>query len=308
MNTNSRLTPGAPTRHPEKRFVTIALPLLLLGAVMISLSAIFVRLSEVGPITTAFWRMSLAWPAFWLWLSRERWSVPPVKPAAAEYRRLIAVGLIFAGDLICWHLSIKFTTVANAVLLANFAPIFVTLGGWYFFRQRVSRIFIVGMVLAIGGAALLVGASLSLSWYYLLGDGLGLITAVFYGSYLLTVKQLRVSQSTATIMTWAAGVAALTLFPVALLIEGNFWPMTIWGLAVLLGLALFSHFGGQGLITFALAHLPASFSSVTLLLQPVLSAIFAWLLLGEILSPRQLSGGLVVLLGIMVARRGSRFG
>lgn len=294
--------------HPENKLASIALPLLLVGAVMISLSAIFVRLSEVGPITTAFWRMALAFPAFWLWMRWERRHTPPVKPTAAEFRWQIAVGLIFAGDLIFWHLSIKFTTVANAVLLANFAPIFVTVGGWLFFRQRVSRTFIIGMVLAIGGAVLLVGASFSLSANHLLGDILGLITAIFYGSYILSIKRLRASQSTATIMTWAAGISALTILPVAILTEGVFFPVTFLGLAVLLALALFSHFGGQGFITFALAHLPASFSSVTLLLQPVLSAVFAWVLLGEILSPRQLGGGLVVLVGIMVARRGSRFG
>ena len=62
----------------------------------------------------------------------------------------------------------------------------------------------------------------------------------------------------------------------------------------------------QGLIAYALAHLPAAFSSVSLLLQPVMAAIFAWLLLAEPLSPLQFAGGAVVLAGIYLARRGSR--
>ena len=61
---------------------------------------------------------------------------------------------------------------------------------------------------------------------------------------------------------------------------------------------------GQGLIAYALAHLPAAFSSVSLLFQPVMAALFAWLLLAEPLVPLQIAGGVVVLAGIYLARRG----
>ena len=66
-----------------------------------------------------------------------------------------------------------------------------------------------------------------------------------------------------------------------------------------------SHAAGQGLIAYALAHLPAAFSSVGLLLQPVVAALFAWLLLAEPLAALQVAGGLIVLAGIYLARRGS---
>lgn len=73
---------------------------------------------------------------------------------------------------------------------------------------------------------------------------------------------------------------------------------------MVLGLALVSHVGGQGLIAYALAYLPAAFSSLTLLLQPAVAALLAWLLLGESLGAPQAAGGAIVLLGILVARRG----
>ena len=69
-----------------------------------------------------------------------------------------------------------------------------------------------------------------------------------------------------------------------------------------------SHAAGQGLIAYALAHLPAAFSSVSLLFQPVMAALFAWLLLAEALVPLQIAGGVVVLAGIYLARRGSSMG
>lgn len=288
-----------------KQSASWALVGLLAGAVAISFSAIFVRLSEVGPIATAFWRMAFSFPVFYMLMTQQQQHSRPHSRSRPDQRWLVAAGVMLAGDLIAWHWSIKFTAVANSVLLANFAPIFVTIGGWLLFRQRVTKLFVAGMILAITGATLLVGASFSLSTGHLIGDLLALTTAVFYGGYILSVKRCRENYSTAVVMAWVAGVSSIMLLPIAYFSEGVLLAPTVTGWVVLLALALFSHTGGQGLIAFALAHLPASFSSVTLLLQPVLSAIFAWLLLSEALTPGQIGGGLVVLSGIYIARRAS---
>ena len=82
-------------------------------------------------------------------------------------------------------------------------------------------------------------------------------------------------------------------------------PVTGAGWLKLIGIALISHACGQGLIAYALAHLPAAFSSVSLLLQPVMAGVFAWVLLGEPLVALQIAGGVVVLAGIYLARKGS---
>ena len=83
----------------------------------------------------------------------------------------------------------------------------------------------------------------------------------------------------------------------------SLWPATAYGWSVLLGLALVSHSVGQGAITFALAHLPASFSSVGLLLQPTMATVFAWAILGEPLTTAKMAGGAVILVGIFLATR-----
>lgn len=91
----------------------------------------------------------------------------------------------------------------------------------------------------------------------------------------------------------------------ALLADGSFWPQSMPGWGVLLGLAWFSHAFGQGLIAFALAHLPVTFSSVGLLLQPLVAALLAWVILGEALGPWQALGGAVIMAGIALARIGT---
>jgi drug/metabolite transporter (DMT)-like permease len=219
---------------------------------------------------------------------------------------LLAAGLAFAGDLAFWHSSIKLTSVANSTLLANLASVFVTLAAWIFLRQKPTGIFLAGLSAALAGVAMLVQTSLAFSSTGLLGDALGLVTAMFYAGYILAVKGLRDRGETALrLMAVTTTITAVILFPVALASGETMLPQTLYGWAVLLGLAWISHAGGQGLIAYALAHLPATFSSVGLLLQPVIAAFFAWILLGEPLVPLQIAGGIVVLVGIYLARRGS---
>ena len=285
----------------------LALIVLVMGAVAISFSPIFVRLSEAGPTATAFWRLTLALPALWLWMTFEPQPAAQLQHhSKAGYGWLIAAGICFAGDLAAFHWSIKLTAIANSIFLANLAPVFVTLGAWLLFKQRVTYIFIVGMMVALVGAALLIGVSFRLSLMNLIGDGLGVATGMFYGGYFLCVKRLRTNSSTATIMFWSGVVAATVLMPFTLASGETLIPMSIWGWLVLIGLAWLSHTGGQGLIAYALAHLPATFVSVTLLIQPVLSLFFAWLILKEAVGFWQVLGGMVVLTGIFMARRGSQ--
>ena len=281
-----------------------ALGALLLGATCIALSPIFVRVSEAGPTATAFWRVALAVPVLWiLYLLNSK---PHTRRYSGKWPMLLAAGFAFAGDLGFWHLSIKFTSVANSTLLANLASIFVTLAAWVFLHQKPTRLFLAGLLAALVGVGMLVNTSLGFSSTGLLGDALGVVTAMFYAGYILAVKGLRDrGETTLHLMAVTSTITAGFLLPVALASGEQMLPSSAFGWSMLIGLALISHAAGQGLIAYALAHLPAAFSSVSLLFQPVMAALFAWVLLSEALVPLQIAGGIVVLFGIYLARRGS---
>jgi len=281
-----------------------ALGALLLGATCIALSPIFVRVSEAGPTATAFWRVALAVPVLWaLYFLKTK---ARSQRYAGKWPLLLAAGLAFAGDLGFWHTSIKLTSVANSTLLANLASIFVTLAAWMFLKQNPTRLFLAGLAAALVGVGLLVHTSLAFSSTGLVGDALGVVTAMFYAGYILAVKGLRDrGETTLHLMAVTSTITALLLFPAALASGEPMLPSSAFGWWMLIGLALISHAAGQGLIAYALAHLPAAFSSVSLLFQPVMAALFAWLLLSEGLVPLQIAGGIVVLFGIYLARRGS---
>jgi len=281
---------------------------LIMGAMGIAFAPIFVRLSELDPTATAFYRLLLSLPllAAWAAIDDRRLRKKNRKQGAGSRWLLVLPGLFFAGDLAFWHWSIMLTTVANATLFANFAPIYVTLGAVFIFHERVNRLFIVALILSICGAVILMGTSANLSRDHFIGDILGMITAVFYAAYILSVGRLRAHYTTGTIMFWSSLSAAAILLPVTLIAGESFRPETLYGWGILIALACFSHAGGQGLIAYALAHLSAAFSSVSLLVQPVAAAVLAWMIFGESLGWLQMSGGAMILASIYLARRANR--
>jgi len=299
--------PMPPAAANDRPFASgLALAALFAGATCIALSPIFVRVSEAGPTATAFWRVALAVPVLWLLAALTSRGAPLGRGVGRLGALMLAAGVAFAGDLAFWHTSIKLTSVANSTLLANLASLFVTVAVWLIWGKRPRGVFLFGLAAALTGVVMLVRASADFSSTALTGDALGVVTAAFYAWYLLAVKGLRDRGATTLhLMAVTSSVTALILFPVALATGEAMLPATSLGWAKLLGLALVSHAAGQGLIAYALAHLPAAFSSVSLLLQPVMAAVFAWVLLGEALVPLQIAGGAIVLVGIYLARRGS---
>lgn len=280
----------------------IALAALFCGAAAIGSSALLVKLSEAGPVSTAFWRVALALPVLWAWAAYARRRAP--RPATARDTRFIVLaGLFFAGDLAVWHWSILLTSVANATLLANCAPIFVTLAAWFLYGHRPGGRFLAGLVTAIAGAFLLLrGDFTHTDNRALAGDALGVVTAMFYAAYQIAVSKARGTASTARVMAASGTVTALALLPLALASGETFVPSTANGWTVVVALALISQAGGQSLIAYALAHLPGTFASLGLLVQPIVAATLAWIVLGEALTALAITGGVLVLAGIRIAR------
>lgn len=294
----------------DSRARMLALLSLFAGAACIGTSALFVKVSEAGPVSTAFWRVFFALPFLWAWAwwAGRAVSAPSANAANTTPRGLLfAAGFFFAGDLAVWHWSIVLTSVANATLLANLAPIFVTLAAWLLWRQRPTPVFVAGLAAALVGVALLIGGDFSHAVpggsTAPLGNVLGVVTALFYAAYQLTVTRLRASTGTARIMAVSSVVTAAFLLPIALLSGETFFPVTHAGWWKVFGLALVSQVAGQSLIAYAMAHLPATLSSVGLLLQPVMAGLFAWILLGETLGAIAIAGAVLVLIGIRLATR-----
>ncbi|HEX9904317.1 MAG TPA: DMT family transporter [Propylenella sp.] len=272
------------------------------GALAMGISPIFVRFAEVGPFASASWRAALALPALWLWSEWEGRATARPEPDTGARIAVVLAGILFAGDLTFWHLAIMNTSVANATFLATLAPVWVVLGSRLFLGEGVARTVVIGLALCLTGAAALIGGTWSANPAQLDGDIYGLVTSIFFGAYFLAVRRARRAYGTGRTIFLSTAVTALVLLAEALIIEERMWPLTLAGVAALAALALVSQAGGQGLLAFALGHLPAAFSSLVIFLEAVAAAAFGWLFLDEPIAAVQALGAAGIFAGIYIAR------
>jgi drug/metabolite transporter (DMT)-like permease len=272
---------------------------LVVGAVAMGASPIFVRLADVGPFTSAFWRVTLALPLLYAWM---RLADGQEGGGQRFSKAAILAGLAFAGDLFFWHLSIVHTSVANATFFATTAPIWVVLFGWLLFGQKVTAGVLAGLGLCMVGGAALLAQSFELRPAGVVGDAFGAATGVFFGLYFLAVQAARKKASAARLTFEATLITSAILFFVALTAERRMLPHSAGGVAALVAMAWISHTGGQGLLSVALGRLPAAFSSLVIFLEAIAAAGFGYLILAEPVSAIQALGGLAILVGIFVAR------
>ena len=273
---------------------------LIAGILCISWSAIFVRWTSIPGPASAFYRLLI--PALVLlpsWLLPGRRTILSVRNYA-----IIAVGaLFFALDLAFYNTSILQTNAANATLLGNNTPIVVGLLSWLLFKRRPAWSFWVGLALAVFGAVVIINSDLVRQSQFGWGDAMALAAAACFAVYLIATEQVRMHTDTLGFLRVAIVFSAmfLFLFTVALRV-----PLTIpdrRSLFALLGLGLISQLGGYFALTYALGHLPATITSVSLLSQGPLTAVLATLLLGEPLTSPQIVGGVLVLAGVWLANR-----
>jgi drug/metabolite transporter (DMT)-like permease len=212
-------------------------------------------------------------------------------------------GALFAIDVGLWATGITLGGATNPTLMANTAPLWVGLGALLFFGERRRGLFWFGLVLAMAGAAVVLGSATFQASEFGLGTLFGLLAAVFYGGYYLVTQRGRVYLDTLPYfwITTATSAGFLLLFNLLLgrPLTG-YEPMTYF---YFLALGIVAQTLGWLTINYAQGYLPASIVAPTLLGQPVATAIFAAVLLDERFTVLQVGGGLMVLLGVYLVHR-----
>jgi drug/metabolite transporter (DMT)-like permease len=283
----------------------------LLGAAIAGTAPIFVRLSEVGPTATGFYRFAFAVPllaAWWLWsLNQPKPTVNTVKPnpGVQGYVLIMIAGVLFGIDVAMWNYSINHTTVANASMLANLSSIYVSVVSWLLWREHLSIRFIIGMLLALAGCAILIGLNFSFQRANIVGDMLALLASATFGTYMLVMRKLRAYFITPKIMTLSATTSAIVLYAIGTVMCENFVPVSSIGWATLLGLAWITMVLAHGMISWATAYVTPSLTTVGMLIQPAIGTMIAWIMLNESLNHEQLLGIVAIMAGVWLARRGS---
>lgn len=281
---------------------------LLAGATCIGFSGVFVRLADVGPAAAGFWRMIFALPVLAAWTALER------RPAAAgagmrpnALGAIALAGLAFGVDVVLYNASLGFTTIANASLLGNLSPVAVVLGGWLLLGERPTRRILGALVLALGGAVLLVLPRFSTAAGpagSVFGDSLAIGAAVAYAGYILAIRRARDHADAGRISLISSAICAVFCLVAALALRETILPQSLQGWLAVIALGLVSHALGQGLITLSLGSYGAGAASLVMVWPALVSVLAAWALFAEQPSPAQAFGGVAILAAVLLVRRG----
>jgi len=271
---------------------------LAIGLAALSMTGIFVRWANAPGTVTAAYRMAIAALVLTPVALREK-SGLLLKPKLGWLWLLLA-GLFIALDHGSLNTAVNLTWIANCTLLNNLSPLWVSLFALICWREKLGGWFWVGLVLALGGAVVILGADLIRHPQLGLGDGLAFASSIFYAGYFLVTQ---VGRRTGSLwrFSWAIyAISSVILFGYNLLsgIPVVGYPAKTYLVFVAIG--IFCQAIGYTSIVYALGHLPASIVSPTMVAQIVLTSLLAIPLTGEGLTLVQVMGGIVVIAGILM--------
>ncbi len=277
---------------------------LFAGAVLISLSPVWVKLVSVPPTTSGFYRVAIGSVTLIVLIIAAR---RRIRFSNRVWAMLVFAGVFFALDLFFWHRSIVYIGPGLATLLANFQVFIMMIAGFLLLKQRPSGIQLVAVPLALVGLTMIVG----LDWQNLPGDYrlgviFGLLTAFAYASYMLTLRNARLDASDPLPLSEVAVVSVVCTILLALSAAAEGVSLAVpdaGDVGWLLCYGVLSHSMGWLLLANALPHVSTTEAGLALLLQPTLSFVWDILFFERPMQPVEIAGAVLALIAIYLGSR-----
>ena len=280
-----------PSPHP------LAFPALLLGNVALSFGPWMVRLADVGPVAAGFWRVAIALP--FLWAVSRAAGQQPHWPRRALVIAILIAAIFYVVDLAAWNAGIRLTKLGNATLFGNTGSfVFAAYGLWLAHRLPSGKQ-AGALILAVGGAALLMSSSYELSPKNFTGDLLTLVGGLMYGGYLVFMERARTELEPLPLLLLATLFGIPMLLAISAGLGEQIWPHNWTPLIIF---ALSSQVLGQGLLIYSVGTLPPLVVGLALLTQPAISAAVGWLAYGERLTAVDALGALAIGAALVIVR------
>ena len=279
--------------------VVVQYALLGMGVLLLSTSAIFVKMAEAPSGIIAFYRLlfTLAFlvPAL---LARKKEREQLVHLNGRQLRLAVISGALLAVHWVMWFESLRYTSVASSTVLVSLQPLFSILFGALFLKERVSKWGMVGVFLAIFGSAIIGWGDFQVSGAAFWGDVLSFASAGVISLHFLFGQLLRKELDVLpyTVVCYTASTVCLAIYALAAGQSFSGYSCQTWG--CFLGLALFATVGGQCVFNLLLKYLPASAVTMGILGEPVGTIILAFFIFGESITLQQTAGMLLILGGL----------
>ncbi len=277
---------------------------LFIGAALISLSPVWVRLTDVSPSVSGFYRVAFGGAALVIYLlfMRKELSLP-----RRAILLLVVASFFLALDLWFWHRSIFYIGPGLSTLMANFQVFFMMIAGILFLRQMPTKAQMIAAPLAMFGLAMIVGFDWQgLSNEYQWGLIFGLLTALSYAAYLMFLRQSRVGSKYRVPTREMALVSLLTMVMMAIsvYVEGESLAIPSYeDLGWLVAYGVLSHCIGWLFIASSLSEVSTVEAGLALLLQPTLSFVWDVLIFDRQMVTTEFVGAAIALLAIYLGIR-----
>ncbi len=274
----------------------------LVGVFAVSFSALFVRLTTAPALIIATYRLLFTFLILAPYaIFRYRTELVSI---SWKQRGLAAgSGVCLALHLVTWFISLRYTSVASSVVLVTTQPVFVVIGSWIFFREKVSRLAMMGGALALFGSFIIGAADFQIGREAFWGDLLALSAAIFVSGYLLIGRRLRSGISLPVYTFYTYGSSALVLIIASLASRTPFAPYSPRDWIIFLALAIVCTVIGHTIFNWVLRHVQASVVSVSVLGEPLGAILWASVFLREYPTLRQAIGACFIFGGLFIFTR-----
>jgi drug/metabolite transporter (DMT)-like permease len=277
---------------------------LFLGAVLISLSPVWVKLVSVSPTTSGFYRVAIGsvTVAVLMVFARQK-----LRLSKRAWFLVALAGAFFSLDLFFWHRSIIYVGPGLSTLLANFQVFIMMSAGVVLLRQKPSKMQMLAVPLALLGLVMIVGLDWqSLPDDYRLGIIFGLLTAIMYAGYLLSLRAARVDSENRLPLAEVAVVSIVCTLLLVVIAQAEGVSLAVPDSADikwLLCYGILSHSFGALLLASSLPHVSTTEAGLALLLQPTLSFVWDVLFFGRPMQAIEIAGAAIALIAIYLGAR-----
>ena len=282
---------------------------LAIGLAAVSSSAILIRFAQADgapSLVISAWRLGLATLILTpIVIAKYRTQLAQLDRTAIGL--LVLSGVLLGVHFASWITSLEYTSVTSSVVLVSTSPLWVVLAVPVFLKERWTRLILITVLIAVAGAVVISltgnAGTAPRQDSPMFGNGLAVIGAIaIAGNYMIgrrvraTLDVIPYSWLTYAIAAIVVMVAVvITRQPVTGLAPSAYFWMTLVG--------LIPQLIGHSAYNYALGYLSAAYVSLTILVEPIGSAILAAMFLAEQPTGGQIVGGAVVLFGLVLASR-----
>ena len=276
--------------------------ILFIGVLSVSFAAVFIRLADAPPLVIAAYRLGIA-SVILIPFASMRFGKTLKKLSRSDILLVLLSGVFIALHFALWITSLSYTSIASSVVLVTSHPVFVAVISYFLWRERLNRLAVLGIIVALVGVVFINYSGFSLHPQALFGDLLALLAAFFMGAYLVIGRQLRARINIWHYLAVIYACAAIILLLAAVISGQSLVGYSSTTYTMLILLALVPQLIGHSSLNVAVRMMPVILVSVAILGEPVLATALGYFILGEWATTGEIVGGLLTLAGIFIVMR-----